>query len=125
MNLMKGRTGGLLSEAHHLKMREGASKFAKKQWEDDEFRVFKNSLTSVQFRNYNLNIKTKFDNFKGKTHSKESKIKMSKKAQQRIGDKNSQFGTCWIYKNKENKKIQKEKLNDWIKLGWIKGRKIK
>ena len=41
------------------------------------------------------------------------------------GEKNSQYGTCWIYNSilKENKKIKKEFLNNWIEQGWIKGRK--
>jgi hypothetical protein len=39
------------------------------------------------------------------------------------GNKNSQYGTCWITKNDENKKIKKEELNSFIIEGWIKGRK--
>lgn len=41
------------------------------------------------------------------------------------GEKNSQYGTCWIHNNKENKKIKKEELENYINIGWIKGRKIK
>ena len=41
------------------------------------------------------------------------------------GEKNSQYGTCWITKNKQNKKIKKEDLEQYIKLGWSKGRFIK
>ncbi len=37
-------------------------------------------------------------------------------------ESNSQFGTCWITKNGENKKIKKEELKIWIKDGWVKGR---
>ena len=41
------------------------------------------------------------------------------------GERNSQFGTCWIYnlELKENKKIKLEELDNWIEKGWIKGRK--
>ena len=49
---------------------------------------------------------------------------MSEKAQLRVGDKNSQFGTCWIYNDKESKKIKKEELNFHLSNGWIKGRKM-
>jgi len=44
-----------------------------------------------------------------------------------LGKLNSQYGTCWIYneKLKENKKIKKEELQEWIDNGWIKGRRIK
>jgi hypothetical protein len=42
------------------------------------------------------------------------------------GEKNSQYGTCWIMniELKENKKIKKEELDKWIQQGWIQGRKV-
>lgn len=42
------------------------------------------------------------------------------------GDKNSQFGTCWIYHTvkKENKKIDKSILSQYINEGWLQGRKL-
>ena len=58
----------------------------------------------------------------GKNHTQESKDKMSKKAKLRIGEKNSQFGSCWITKNNENKKIRKEELDLYLSQSWIKGR---
>ena len=41
------------------------------------------------------------------------------------GEKNSQFGKCWIYnlELQENKSIKKDELNNWLEKGWIKGRK--
>ena len=66
-------------------------------------------------------------------HTEETKEKMrifhqTKKPQ--LGEKNSQYGTCWIYKIDENNKpinikIKKEKLDEYLNDGWIKGRKIK
>jgi hypothetical protein len=38
------------------------------------------------------------------------------------GHKNSQYGTCWITNGKENKKIKKEELDNYISLGYTKGR---
>jgi hypothetical protein len=40
------------------------------------------------------------------------------------GNKNSQYGTCWIYNEttKENRKIKKEDLDFWIGQFWRKGR---
>lgn len=64
----------------------------------------------------------------GKKHKIESRIKMSKTMKGKgKGKENSQYGTCWIYnlKLKENKKIKKEELNQWLDKGWLKGRKIK
>lgn len=59
-------------------------------------------------------------NFKGKTHTEETKAKMRKPKNQ--GSKNPQFGTMWITNGTENKKIKKV---DEIPEGWYKGRKIK
>lgn len=63
--------------------------------------------------------------WKGKKHS-EKTIKKYKETFKRIehqqGQKNSQFGTCWIYRGDENKKIRKEELDYYISLGWFKGR---
>jgi len=64
----------------------------------------------------------------GRKHSKETieKIKTThQKLQLQVGEKNSQYGTCWIHNNIQNKKIRKEELNNYIQLGWIKGRKMK
>lgn len=60
--------------------------------------------------------------FLNKTHSEKTKQKMSEKAKQRTGDKNSSFGTCWITKENQNKKIKKEDLEVYLLDGWLKGR---
>ena len=64
----------------------------------------------------------------GRHHTEET-IKKQKETLNKInhqsGEKNSQFGTCWIYNNKESKKIKKEELCFYIKHGWNKGRKMK
>lgn len=41
------------------------------------------------------------------------------------GEKNSQYGTCWITNGEINKKIKKKELVKYISNGWRKGRKIK
>ena len=71
-------------------------------------------------------------NWKDRKHKKETIEKMHKTHQlnkHQQGEKNSQYGTCWIYKFDENNKpvnikIKKEALNDYIKQGYIKGRFI-
>ena len=65
--------------------------------------------------------------WKNRKHSEETKLKMKKSKQEnhpKLGEKNSQYGTCWIHNNKENKKIPKDQLSEYEKLGWIKGRKM-
>lgn len=67
-------------------------------------------------------------NFKNKKHTDEAKQKIGKaNAIHQHGNKNSQYGKCWIYNEnlKQNKSIKKIDLQLWLDLGWIKGRKIK
>ena len=61
--------------------------------------------------------------FKGKTHSDETKAKLSEKAKLRTGDKNSSFGTMWIT-NLETHESKKIKRGDQIPSGWRRGRKM-
>lgn len=65
----------------------------------------------------------KENNFYGKNHSDETKLKMSKSHKGKHSkDKNSQFGTMWITNGVDNKKIKK---NEPIPYKWRKGRIIK
>lgn len=61
--------------------------------------------------------------FLGKKHKHETKKIMSEKASERKGEKNSQYGTCWVTNGSENKKIKKENLEEWLKKGYNRGRK--
>lgn len=66
--------------------------------------------------------------FAGKTHSTETREKLSElKRGKGKGEKNSQFGTCWMYNStiNENKKIKVTEIEEYLLMGWIKGRKIK
>ena len=67
-----------------------------------------------------------FYDWNGKHHTEESKNKIGiKNSIHQKGEKNSQYGTCWITNNIENKKIKSDQIYLWIKLGWKKGRIIK
>lgn len=89
-----------------------------------EFRNRHIERSIESLRKINENRKVYFPNgtFYGKTHSEETKQKMSEAGKQRTGNKNSQFGTMWITNGVENRKIQK---NEEIPDGWNKGRKLK
>jgi hypothetical protein len=64
-----------------------------------------------------------FYDWSGLNHSKETKNKIGEKNKEtQKGEKNSQFGTCWITKDGLNKKIKKEELENFTQNGWIKGR---
>jgi len=72
--------------------------------------------------------KFKYDNFKGKKHTEESKKKIGKaNSISQKGSKNSQYGKAWIYNLEEKKSIRvpKEEVDQWIEKGWIRGRKQK
>jgi len=77
-------------------------------------------------------MKLYYENNKGgfsdKKHSEESKKKIGKaNSIKQKGEKNSQFGSVWIYnlEEKVSKKIKKEELPTYENLGWLKGRKMK
>ena len=60
-------------------------------------------------------------------HTNESKKKIGEKNSiKQKGEKNSQFGTCWIVNEEEKKciKIKKEELENYLSIGWKKGRKM-
>ena len=64
--------------------------------------------------------------FKGKHHSENSKMLIGQKNSiHQSGEKNSQFGKCWIYNDELmiSKSIKKEELDVWISKNWKKGRK--
>ena len=70
--------------------------------------------------------------WKDRKHTEETKQKLKdtfKKNHHQPGVKNSQYGTCWVYKyvdeNIQNKKIKKEDKELYLLNGWYSGRKIK
>ena len=72
--------------------------------------------------------KIKYDTFTGKNHTEETKYKIgiaNSKLQQ--GSNNSNFGNIWVYNIIEKKSIcvKENDLEEWLKKGWVKGRKIK
>jgi len=77
-----------------------------------------------------LKVGFNYNTFEGKKHSDESieKMKLTHKLNNhQQGEKNSNYGKCWIYNNelKQNKKIKKEELENYLIQGWSSGRKMK
>ena len=73
-------------------------------------------------KNNHINKKIKYVSFSNKKHSSDTKELMSLvRKGTGIGEKNSQFGTCWITDGFENKKVKKE---DAIPEGWKLGRTL-
>ena len=97
-------------------------------WSNDEYMKNHKIKSSNRMKRLHSEGKIKYDTFSNKKHKEETIEKMKLTHQlngDSKGEKNSQYGTCWINKEKENKKIKKEELNIWLEKGWIKGRKIK
>lgn len=106
LNLCKGGEGGL---KHDLNA---------KIWNDENFR----ERHRLKMKKMHEDGKFKIPDWTGKKHSELSKQKMSKSSVgMGSGEKNSQYGTCWITNGIENKKIKK---NQQIPNGWRLGRII-
>jgi hypothetical protein len=123
MNISNGGVGGggFIDAEHKRKVHEGASKFLKRKWEEDDYREKMKVASSEKMKRHHQEGKIKYNTFTGKQHSEESIQKMCKPKNQ--GEKNSQFGTCWITKDGTNKKIKKVELEYYISSGWVAGRK--
>jgi len=123
MNLKVGGDGGFINEEHQKKCTIAG---LKSQWNNPKYIKWHKDRQSKRF--FELN-KSKSENwgFKNKKHTEKSKMNMSNSHKGHIyqkGEKNSQYGTCWIIKNNEIKKIKKEELNLWLNQGWNRGRKV-
>ena len=116
MNLKVGGQGGI-----DPVMRQQSKE--KRDW------LRENSLTwnSEVSRKVSEGLKRSYQNrpgtFTGKSHKPESIEKMKIAAEGRgVGKANTQYGTCWITNEIQNKKIKK---SDIIPDGWRLGRRIK
>ena len=141
MNISLGGEGGgnwanavFDVHARNAKCRE---KFKQKLSADSEFKQKFQSIANENLLSIESQSKareTKIEKFGnpvcpnvwgiGSQHSEESKIKIGLKMKEKSsGEKNSQFGTCWICNGVEAKKVKKEDLQLWLDKGWRKGRK--
>lgn len=128
MNLMPGGKGGFISEEQQRNRSKSANIILhKKLKSDSSFKEewLKNLIIGVKKAIGEGKIKSWKENYDwtGKKHSSSTKELMSEKAKLRVGEKNSQYGTCWITKGEINKKIKKEDLKLYLEAGWVKGRK--
>jgi group I intron endonuclease len=132
MNLCFGGGGGYISPEGVRKGRKTTDKILRERYGDNFlsviFKNYYNQLTPKE-REYHIEkIKqgqknSNFDygkSFRGKKHKEDTKkIIGEKNSIKQKGEKNSQFGTCWITNGVENKKINKDSE---IPQEWYKGR---
>jgi len=123
MNLKNGgEGGGFVNEAHKRKFHSAGGR---KTFQILSKKHVERLKTDVEYKkrwckSLSLSNTGEKNPFYGKKHTEESKQKIGNA--DRTGIKNSQYGTCWITNNIENKKIHK---GDSIPSGWKLGRKIK
>lgn len=131
MNLMVGGEGGYVSIEHYLVTSKiGGEKHKKRMGNDEEYRKKTLSILDTNRKNMwdNIELKEKLlknINWIGRSHKEETKKRLSEiKKGAGLGKDNSQYGTCWVTRIGENKKIKKEELPEYTSQGWVKGRKI-
>jgi hypothetical protein len=128
LNLSKGGQGGIHNEEHYIAFlkgkEQGSSKggvTSQKKFRNNPEEVKRRAL--LQGKSLSKYYEDRPGTFKGKKHTPETISKMKESKQnQGSGKTNSQYGTCWITNEIENKKIHK---GDTIPEGWRLGRKIK
>lgn len=135
-NLCEGGTGGfgyinskgLNFGGNHKEASEKGRRAFIKKIKEDELLLQKYRMQCIE-NNQKMQkaLKEKFPqgtkSFLGKSHTNETKRKIGANTSlHQKGSGNSQYGTMWITNGTVNKKIKKESIDDWITLGYYKGR---
>jgi hypothetical protein len=131
MNLQTGGGGGFSGETHLFNfIKNGENTRFSERWKDPEFK--KNKSIEAKERYKILKALGKFGNFHydwtGRKHRPETKIKVGKaNSINQLGQRNSQFGTMFIYSDslKLSKRIKKSNLENELIGDWKIGRKMK
>lgn len=124
LNLKPGGTGGFCSEdsskgGKKSKIIQDILRKNNPEW----VKRWKSKISNSQKKLYNNDLRPKkyFFNWSGKTHTDETKKKLSElKKGTGVGSDNSQFGSRWITNEIENKKLKK---NESLPYGWRFGKK--
>lgn len=135
-NLKDGGLGGfdhVNSSTDHQRHAAAASNLRQQTLRNDpQWRNAKSTKMSETMRRIWASGARKLDDgfpqaFAGRTHSDEAKRRIGAANAQMTGEKNSQFGTAWVYNEalKESRKVSRDALADHLNQGWKRGRKMK
>jgi hypothetical protein len=128
MNLKVGGRGGYFEnnpEVTKVAAVNGQIGLRRKIKNDPEFSKRFSKIQSDKMSNLHKEGKVSRPDWTGKIHTADTKKKMSESSMgTQSGNKNSQFGTCWINNSIINKKINKKDLPSYLESKWIKGRKM-
>jgi hypothetical protein len=120
MNICIGGYGGWSKDA----CSNGGKKRIEKQLQDKDHVEKMKKVRSDTWKRMHKEGKLKPPTFKNKQHSNEAKEKIGKiNSIKQSGSGNSQYGTFWIFKDEEIKKIKKDDFELYLALGWKRGRK--
>lgn len=119
MNLMAGGQGGYCGNGGHIKWSSAGGKASFILNKEERVKEF--SERAIELHKKGI---LKAPDWTGKTHKQETRDKIGESVKiSQKGEKNSQYGTCWIkHELLGIKKIKKELIQQFIDSGWIKGR---
>ncbi len=123
MNMMSGGTGGFVSEVIQLKRSIAGNKKHNENLKSDEIyrKNYSDKVSNgVKMAHQEGRLKGRDGGpLKGRKLSYEHKKKIGERSKiKQSGKLNSQYGTCWVTNEIENKKIKRDELQMWVDIGW-------
>jgi hypothetical protein len=129
MNIALGGDGchGFINEEHMKKCCQAGNEALKEKLKDPEYKkqFAVKSKSAETWKRLHRGGYFTYDTFSGKSHSAEAKNAIGKaNSEHQKGQKNSQFGKIWIrnLETSETLRITPQKLEDYVALGWERGR---
>ena len=111
-----GNPCGFFSEAQRVKATLSGNRSLKRNHKD----AVQKAVKTKQERG-TMYVPTGSSGMLGKMHSDETKLQQSTSHE---GEKNSQFGTCWVTDSVKAVKIKKDLLDEYLSRGFTRGRKL-
>lgn len=125
-NIKCGGQGGFDHINNNVALRQAKNKKARAKATETMMKLYGTTshpnarpVNSSRFKQMHANGQMTYDNFKGRHHTSETKLKISAANKRRRGPGTSQFGTFWITDGTSNAKCRGD-----IPEGWYRGRRM-